>query len=80
METEVHEDTLSITPKLIEPREGAQKVDYSGAQVWKVSTKKTGTRATIGRLRRRNRKYLLLYIIHFQKIYVFLYLIKYSLQ
>ncbi|CAH2093050.1 unnamed protein product [Euphydryas editha] len=30
------------------------KVDYSGAQLWKVSTEKTGVRATLGRLRRRN--------------------------
>lgn len=33
------------------------KVDYSGAQLWKVSTEKTGVRATLGRLRRRNRKF-----------------------
>lgn len=37
-------------------REEPERVDYSGAQVWKVSTEKTGVRATLGRLRRRNRK------------------------
>nr|USU81839.1 M14 metal carboxypeptidase 8 [Antheraea pernyi] len=54
LEPQVIDDTIVIAPKLIEPREELQKVDYSGAQIWKVSTKKTGTRATIGRLRRRN--------------------------
>nr|UPI76683.1 M14 metal carboxypeptidase 6 [Antheraea yamamai] len=54
LEPQVIDDTIVIAPKLIEPREELQKVDYSGTQIWKVSTKKTGTRATIGRLRRRN--------------------------
>ncbi|CAK1555706.1 unnamed protein product [Leptosia nina] len=34
--------------------EAENKVDYSGAQVWKVSTEKNGVRAVIGLLRRRN--------------------------
>lgn len=35
----------------------AARVDYSGAQLWKVSTDKPGVRAVLGRLKRRNRKY-----------------------
>lgn len=38
-------------------------MDYSGAQVWKVSTEKSGVRGILGRLRRRNRTLYFLFII-----------------
>ncbi|XP_047535633.1 carboxypeptidase B-like [Vanessa atalanta] len=46
------EEEIAILAKAAEVTD--TKVDYSGAQVWKVSTEKTGVRATLGRLRRRN--------------------------
>lgn len=40
------------------------KVDYTGAQVWQVATEKTGVRAILSRLRRRNRKLFFFFLIN----------------
>ncbi|KAJ0174563.1 hypothetical protein K1T71_009671 [Dendrolimus kikuchii] len=48
-------EAVAIVPKAISlAKEEPQKVDYSGAQVWQVSTKKSGSRAVLARLKRRN--------------------------
>lgn len=51
------EESPAIIPKAADlTRNEVTKVDYSGAQLWKVSTNKTGVRVLLARLRRRNRK------------------------
>jgi hypothetical protein len=55
-ETESEREATKALENSEQP-ENAEKVDYSGAQVWKVSTDKSGVRQIITRLRRRNRKY-----------------------
>nr|XP_013189801.1 unnamed protein product [Amyelois transitella] len=52
-----NEDDVSadiISKCLIEAKDDFQKVDYTGAQLWKVSTEKNGWRVVLNRLRRRN--------------------------
>ncbi|NP_001036933.1 carboxypeptidase B-like isoform X2 [Bombyx mandarina] len=49
----VVEDAI-IVAKTIERDHEPKKIDYSGSQVWQVSTTKSGARQVIGRLRRRN--------------------------
>ncbi|KAG6445081.1 hypothetical protein O3G_MSEX003712 [Manduca sexta] len=51
--SEITDDAV-IIGKAIQPKTDIQRVDYSGAQIWKVSTEKSGSRAVISRLRRRN--------------------------
>ncbi|KAL4711494.1 hypothetical protein ACJJTC_000510 [Scirpophaga incertulas] len=47
--------TQSIGTKEADDKtESPNKVDYTGAQVWKISTEKSGVRAVLTRLRRRN--------------------------
>ncbi|KAJ2945718.1 hypothetical protein O0L34_g559 [Tuta absoluta] len=49
------EENPEIIPKVADlTRDNVEKVDYSGAQVWKIPTSKTGVRSIISRLRRRN--------------------------
>lgn len=65
-ETEVSTDdpleaeNISAVRSATVAKEETAKVDYSGCQLWKVATNKTGVRATLGRLRRRNRKCIIL--------------------
>ncbi|XP_039756453.1 carboxypeptidase B-like [Pararge aegeria] len=46
------EEEITILARAAEA--GNVKVDYSGAQLWKVSTEKNGVRVILGRLKRRN--------------------------
>ncbi|CAG4952401.1 unnamed protein product [Colias eurytheme] len=50
---EIKEEVPQIIARAAED-EKDDKVDYSGAQVWQVSTEKSGVRLILGRLRRRN--------------------------
>ncbi|XP_063365425.1 carboxypeptidase B-like isoform X1 [Cydia amplana] len=50
----IEEEPAVIIPKIGDLTKNEVKVDYSGAQVWKISTNRTGVRAVITRLRRRN--------------------------
>ncbi|CAH0400952.1 unnamed protein product [Chilo suppressalis] len=50
----VPEPDIVATKAVSENNEKPQKVDYTGAQVWKVPTDKTGVRVVLSRLRRRN--------------------------
>lgn len=59
---EVDEEAFAkavITKEVDLTKDEITKVDYSGAQVWKIQTNKRSVVAVVGRLRRRNRKYLL---------------------
>ncbi|KAL0821877.1 hypothetical protein ABMA28_005279 [Loxostege sticticalis] len=47
-------ETDSVLPKVANPKNEVERVDYTGAQVWKVSTEKTGIRPLLRTLRRRN--------------------------
>ncbi|XP_026756204.3 carboxypeptidase B-like [Galleria mellonella] len=47
-------DTIKTKTTLTKAETASQKVDYSGAQLWKVSIEKEGSRGILGRLRRRN--------------------------
>ncbi|GBP50617.1 Carboxypeptidase B [Eumeta japonica] len=51
-------EEVTITPRLVPgiraDDDDDNKVDYTGAQVWQVNTNKTGVRAVLYRLRRRN--------------------------
>lgn len=52
------DDEVLVLPKAVDLAKDNEKVDYSGTQVWKISTNNnTRVRAVIRRLRRRNRKY-----------------------
>ncbi|XP_063386543.1 carboxypeptidase B-like isoform X1 [Cydia fagiglandana] len=50
----IEEEPAVLIPKTGDLSKNEVKVDYSGAQVWKISTNRTGVRAVITRLRRRN--------------------------
>lgn len=49
-------DPASLLKAALLGKEEPEKVDYSGAQLWKVSTEKSSVRGVLVRLRRRNCK------------------------
>ncbi|XP_047992018.1 carboxypeptidase A1-like [Leguminivora glycinivorella] len=50
----IEEQPAVLIPKIGDVTKNEVRVDYTGAQVWKISTNRTGVRGIITRLRRRN--------------------------
>lgn len=56
-EDDVQEEPGVFILKAADLAKNEVKIDYTGAQVWKISTNKTGIRPILTRLRRRHRKH-----------------------